>query len=315
MDRKMSQLFVSQAPEWNADVQTLVVKFHGDRVVLPSTKNTLLLPADKDAHSSSFSQSAVPPTFTPYLGSGGQQIYMQGAQQSGSLPPTPHLTPHSPKKALLQKPSTSTSTPAVAPAASASASAMSGAMSVVSEGSSKSTPPAPGSPVPAARRKESRSPVREDGKSLGSALDDTTAGIAVPREPLEGVAKESSSRSSSRSGREKSSKERSSRDKEKSRDKDKDREKDKDKDKEKKREKQRVTSEAPLDPETQEIHNRAVFQFGKTSHTKYSLDFKFPLSPIQAFGIALSTFGSERSPSGSSSVVSDYSGSTDNSSR
>ncbi len=34
-------------------------------------------------------------------------------------------------------------------------------------------------------------------------------------------------------------------------------------------------------------------QFGKSTQTRYSLDFKFPLSPLQAFGIALSAFAFE----------------------
>ncbi len=37
----------------------------------------------------------------------------------------------------------------------------------------------------------------------------------------------------------------------------------------------------------------AILQFGKSTPTRFVLDFKYPLSPIQAFGIALSTFGSE----------------------
>ncbi|RYY73247.1 hypothetical protein EON63_20125 [archaeon] len=48
-----------------------------------------------------------------------------------------------------------------------------------------------------------------------------------------------------------------------------------------------LPSHSPPYPETQEIHNRATFQFGKTSHTKYSLDFKYPLSPIQVCLVVL----------------------------
>ena len=33
----------------------------------------------------------------------------------------------------------------------------------------------------------------------------------------------------------------------------------------------------------------AIFQFGKSLPDEYILDFKFPLSPLQAFGIALTT--------------------------
>lgn len=36
--------------------------------------------------------------------------------------------------------------------------------------------------------------------------------------------------------------------------------------------------------------DRAILQFGKSSPMRYILDFRFPLSPIQAFGISLSTF-------------------------
>jgi hypothetical protein len=38
---------------------------------------------------------------------------------------------------------------------------------------------------------------------------------------------------------------------------------------------------------------RSVLQFGKTSNTRFVLDFKYPLSPLQAFGIAISTFASD----------------------
>mmetsp|Transcript_10680 Transcript_10680/g.16088 ORF Transcript_10680/g.16088 Transcript_10680/m.16088 type:complete len:481 (+) Transcript_10680:1112-2554(+) len=34
----------------------------------------------------------------------------------------------------------------------------------------------------------------------------------------------------------------------------------------------------------------AIMQFGKSSSSRYVLDFKYPLSPIQAFGVALSAF-------------------------
>ena len=42
----------------------------------------------------------------------------------------------------------------------------------------------------------------------------------------------------------------------------------------------------------------AIFQFGKSSEQseEYSLDFRFPLSPIQAFGIAISSFADEIVP-------------------
>jgi len=36
--------------------------------------------------------------------------------------------------------------------------------------------------------------------------------------------------------------------------------------------------------------NEAFFQFGKASPTRFILDFKFPFSPLQAFGVALSVF-------------------------
>lgn len=36
--------------------------------------------------------------------------------------------------------------------------------------------------------------------------------------------------------------------------------------------------------------NHATMQFGKSGDDLYCLDFKFPLSPLQAFGIALTTF-------------------------
>ena len=34
----------------------------------------------------------------------------------------------------------------------------------------------------------------------------------------------------------------------------------------------------------------AIMQFGKVTSSRYVLDFKYPLSPIQAFGIALTAF-------------------------
>lgn len=34
----------------------------------------------------------------------------------------------------------------------------------------------------------------------------------------------------------------------------------------------------------------AILQFGKSSEDEYVLDFKHPMSPLQAFGIALSTY-------------------------
>lgn len=33
-----------------------------------------------------------------------------------------------------------------------------------------------------------------------------------------------------------------------------------------------------------------MLQFGKTSSSKFAIDFRYPLSPIQAFGIALTAF-------------------------
>jgi len=42
--------------------------------------------------------------------------------------------------------------------------------------------------------------------------------------------------------------------------------------------------------------NHPVLQFGKTSPTRFTLDFKFPLSPLQAFGIALSSFALDVEP-------------------
>jgi hypothetical protein len=36
-----------------------------------------------------------------------------------------------------------------------------------------------------------------------------------------------------------------------------------------------------------------ILQFGKCSMTRYVLDFKFPLSPLQAFGIALASFAND----------------------
>jgi hypothetical protein len=38
------------------------------------------------------------------------------------------------------------------------------------------------------------------------------------------------------------------------------------------------------------LADEAIFQFGKCSADEYVLDFKYPLSPIQAFAIALSTY-------------------------
>lgn len=38
---------------------------------------------------------------------------------------------------------------------------------------------------------------------------------------------------------------------------------------------------------------RSVLQFGKSTATRFVLDFKYPLSPLQAFGIAISTFASD----------------------
>ena len=40
--------------------------------------------------------------------------------------------------------------------------------------------------------------------------------------------------------------------------------------------------------------NDPSLQFGKATQTRYALDFKFPFSPIQAFGIALSSFAYEQ---------------------
>lgn len=49
---------------------------------------------------------------------------------------------------------------------------------------------------------------------------------------------------------------------------------------------------------------RAILQFGRCSASKYVLDFRYPLSPLQAFGIALASFTFERSGS-TTSVISD----------
>eukprot|EP01034_Spumella_vulgaris_P037335 gene37335-46068_t len=46
-------------------------------------------------------------------------------------------------------------------------------------------------------------------------------------------------------------------------------------------------------PRPRDAADLAILQFGKSTPTRFVLDFKYPLSPIQAFGIALSTFGSE----------------------
>jgi tubby-related protein 1 len=35
---------------------------------------------------------------------------------------------------------------------------------------------------------------------------------------------------------------------------------------------------------------KGILQFGKTHQSMYALDFRYPISPLQAFGIALSTF-------------------------
>lgn len=37
----------------------------------------------------------------------------------------------------------------------------------------------------------------------------------------------------------------------------------------------------------------AIMQFGKSSLARFTLDFRFPLSPLQAFGIALASFAAE----------------------
>jgi len=39
--------------------------------------------------------------------------------------------------------------------------------------------------------------------------------------------------------------------------------------------------------------NEALLQFGKASPTRFILDFKYPFSPLQAFGIALSVFADD----------------------
>ncbi len=36
-----------------------------------------------------------------------------------------------------------------------------------------------------------------------------------------------------------------------------------------------------------------ILQFGKSSPTRFILDFKYPLSPLQAFGIALASFATD----------------------
>lgn len=36
-----------------------------------------------------------------------------------------------------------------------------------------------------------------------------------------------------------------------------------------------------------------MLQFGKSTATRFVLDFKYPLSPLQAFGIAISAFASD----------------------
>ncbi len=36
-----------------------------------------------------------------------------------------------------------------------------------------------------------------------------------------------------------------------------------------------------------------ILQFGKCSPTRFTLDFKYPLSPLQAFGIALASFATD----------------------
>jgi hypothetical protein len=54
----------------------------------------------------------------------------------------------------------------------------------------------------------------------------------------------------------------------------------------------------------------AIFQFGKSLPEEYVLDFRFPLSPLQSFAIALSTYSfTSRSGSISSSAPGSRSGS------
>jgi hypothetical protein len=64
-------------------------------------------------------------------------------------------------------------------------------------------------------------------------------------------------------------------------------------------------------------HPYAILQFGKTSSSKFAIDFRYPLSPLQAFGIALTAFAvdnksgvsSSSSTSGKQSRRAEYEGS------
>jgi tubby-related protein 1 len=38
------------------------------------------------------------------------------------------------------------------------------------------------------------------------------------------------------------------------------------------------------------VRDEPIMQFGKTQKSTYSLDYKYPLNALQAFGICLSTF-------------------------
>jgi hypothetical protein len=59
-------------------------------------------------------------------------------------------------------------------------------------------------------------------------------------------------------------------------------------------EKESNHSSASVDATILETNGEVIMQFGKSSPGRYSLDFRFPLSPVQAFAVALSTFFGER---------------------
>ena len=42
-----------------------------------------------------------------------------------------------------------------------------------------------------------------------------------------------------------------------------------------------------------EFEEQSLLLFGKVNNTQYSLDFREPVSPIQALGIALTSFASK----------------------
>jgi hypothetical protein len=188
LDRSSMFTFINQSPEWNAELESLVVRFQGSRILRPSSKNFLLCWA-----------------------ADGSDASMATTSSTRSVSPMNSRTDNS------------------------------------SHTQEQPPPPAPsfmGIATPKQR-------ISKSVHNIDSTAVITNHESSSPR---------SKSKKSNKSSVGKSRKSSSSH--------------------------HRVNSSSGS--------GEAIMQFGKCSSTRFTLDFRFPLSPLQAFGIALASFATEQ---------------------